>query len=273
LEAFIFLELFTEEYRNSYETWKKGNLQVAKDYIERYLLGAPQTNSDEKYNSSAIEAYNSGLESQKKGDRVRALEFYRKALAQEPRMVEALQNSSTIYLEMGDKENARETLEKWIEIEPASAQPLELLAHLSYQDGDYESAVSLMEKAVALEKDEKAKARYLETLSRLQSYSQRKSPLPKGSSLNRSPADALLKAASDALWKGKTEEAIKILVKLLPSLDEGPQKDEATLMLGVAYYNAGEMEQARDYVSQFLAKHPKHPKALEVMEGIKAKGK
>jgi tetratricopeptide (TPR) repeat protein len=43
LDAFIFLELFTEEYRGEYERWKKTSRATALAYIERYLLGPPRT--------------------------------------------------------------------------------------------------------------------------------------------------------------------------------------------------------------------------------------
>jgi tetratricopeptide (TPR) repeat protein len=111
--AFIFLELFTEEYRSSYEAWKTTNMQVATNYIHNYLLDAPRARSRGEYNSSAIENYNAALESHKSGDKKQALELYGKALAQEPRMMPALHNMSLIYLEMEETAKARETLGKW----------------------------------------------------------------------------------------------------------------------------------------------------------------
>jgi len=39
LEAFVYLELFTEEYRIGYERWKKEHSAKAIGYVERYLLG------------------------------------------------------------------------------------------------------------------------------------------------------------------------------------------------------------------------------------------
>ena len=39
LEAFVYLELFTEEYRIGYERWKKQHSAKAIEYVERYLLG------------------------------------------------------------------------------------------------------------------------------------------------------------------------------------------------------------------------------------------
>jgi len=43
LEAFVFLELYTEEYRASFEEWKKKSMDDALGYISEYLIGPPRS--------------------------------------------------------------------------------------------------------------------------------------------------------------------------------------------------------------------------------------
>ena len=176
LEAFIFMELFTEEYRGVYELWKKENPKAALVYIDRYLMGSPRARSDEGYNSSAIEAFNAGIELYHKGEKEQAIDSYHRALAQEPRMVPALQNLSLIFLELNDRKNARETLKLWMEAEPESARPPALLAQFFYDDGDYAGAKKLLERALSLEKDAAEKQRLQQNLAAIDAMLARKKP-------------------------------------------------------------------------------------------------
>jgi tetratricopeptide (TPR) repeat protein len=176
LDAFIFLELFTEEYRGPYENWKKENPNAALAYISRYLLGSPRARSRGNYNSSAVDAYNAGVELYQKGDKRQAVEQYHRALAQEPRMVPALQNLTMIYLELNELERARQTVKLWAEAEPESARPLGIDAQFAYNDGDYAAARDLLQRALSLERDAEEKLRLQQNLSAAEKMLARKKP-------------------------------------------------------------------------------------------------
>lgn len=268
LESFVYLELFTEEYRPSYERWKKQNMDKASAYVARYLLGSPQAKSRGSYNSSAIEAFNAGLASQKAGDIVKAVELYRKALEQEPNMIPALVNLSIVSSQSGDSEGARATLHKWLELQPEASQALAMLAGLNVKVGNLESAAALFQKAADSEKDPEVKARYLKNVDSIQAAARRKQPV-----LVRPPDVPVspLQAASVALYDRNNEEAISILEKLYPGLPEGPDKRQAELLLGIAHFSAGHMKEARAYIAALLAKDPANARALDILKAIDKK--
>jgi tetratricopeptide (TPR) repeat protein len=49
MPAFIYLELFTEEYRNAYEQWKKTNPEAATNYIQEYLMPGTGTRNSRTF--------------------------------------------------------------------------------------------------------------------------------------------------------------------------------------------------------------------------------
>jgi tetratricopeptide (TPR) repeat protein len=108
-----------------------------------------QIHAQEPHTSAAVEACNAGLALQKAGDKAKALEFYLKALAQDPQMIPELVNASIIYLEFKDFKNARSTLQKWAEADPQAAKPLAMLAQLECDSENYETAVKQLQKAIA----------------------------------------------------------------------------------------------------------------------------
>jgi len=267
LESFVYLELFTEEYRPSYEKWKQQNLEKAKAYVSRYLLGSPQARSRGTYNSSAIEAYNAGLASQRAGDLAGAIGHYRRALEQEPGMIPALANLSIACSQSDDLEGARAAATKWIGLQPEESRALAMLAGLDARAGNYESAAALFRKAADFEQDAEAKARYLKNAESLQAGARRKPPV-----LLRqvAPASPLLEA-STALYEGKVEEAIAILEKLYPEMPEGPDKRQAELLLGMAHFEAGHLKEARSYITALLAKDPANLRAQNLLKELDKK--
>jgi tetratricopeptide (TPR) repeat protein len=258
LAAFIYLELFTEEYRNSYEKWKRDNQLTAVNYIDSYLMGRVGAASRGEYNSSAIEAYNNAIASKKAGDKEQSLNLYLKALAQEPGMVPALRNVSILYFEMNDFENAREKLEKWSALEPNAAEPYMMLAQIQFRDGDPEGAAALVEKGLSLEQDPAKKSQYQRMLSSMRSI-----PSFSGRS-SRNPPDQELDAE-------ESEDKFANLERRLESLPEGESKDSLILTLAVAYFESNNWSKARRYASMMLAKDPAQPTAKAIMEALQDK--
>jgi tetratricopeptide (TPR) repeat protein len=258
LAAFIYLELFTEEYRNSYEKWKRDNQPTAMNYIDSYLMGRVGTASRGEYNWSAIEAYNGAIASHKAGDNSQSLNLYLKALAQEPGMVPALRNVSILYFEMNDYENAREKLEKWFALEPNAADPYMMLAQIQFRDGDPEGAAALVEKGLSLEQDPAKKSQLQRMLS-----SMRSNPSFNGRS-SRNPPDQKPDLED-------SEDKFADLERRLESLPEGEAKDSLTLTLAVAHFESKNWSQARRFASMVLAKDPAQPTAKAIMEALQDK--
>jgi thioredoxin 1 len=206
LDSFVYLELFTEEYRPTYEKWKQQDMEKARTYITRFLLGAP-ARSRGGYNSSAVEAFNAALASHRAGEREKAIEGYEKALAQEPNMIPALTNLSMLCLQQGELEKARALIKRWLTLEPESSQALAAMARLEAQGGNPAAAAELFQKAADLEQNPEQKANYLKNLEMLKPSSRSRPPV-----LQRPrPPDSPLAAAVAALNDDRWSEAINIL--------------------------------------------------------------
>lgn len=267
LDSFVYLELFTEEYRPTYEKWKQQNMDKARTYVTRFLCAAPAARSRGTYNSSAIEAYNAGAASHRAGEREKAMEWYEKALAQEPNMIPALTNLSMLCLQEGDREKARTLVQRWLALQPESSQALAAMARLEAQDGNLTVAVELLRKAADLEQNPEQKANHLKNLEMIQASSRGRAPAIKRPPVKDSPLLAAATALNDDRWT----EAITILEKLYPTLADGPDKNQAELMLSIAHLNTGNLKEARTYITRLLARDPTNVYAQEILKAIEKK--
>jgi tetratricopeptide (TPR) repeat protein len=174
LDTFIFLELFTEEYRGEFEQWKKENAGKAEAYVNRFLLGtsaarrpsAAQGPSHSK--PPAADLFSEAYEKAQSGALQEAIGLYRKVLDLEPKRPEALQNLTLLLLKTGDRAAARQALEQWTRAVPESAMALTVYAQLEVQSGNIEHGRELLGKAIEIERDPALKERYRDTLSRLE---------------------------------------------------------------------------------------------------------
>jgi tetratricopeptide (TPR) repeat protein len=253
LDAFVYLELFTEEYRASYEMWKQNNPELATNYVERYLTGRAGIRSRGEYNSSAIESYNSAIVSHKAGNRQQAIDLYLKALAQEPEMIPALTNISILYFEMKDYAKAREKLEQWSAAEPDASAPYMMLAEIQAGEGNYEQAAQLMEKGLKFEKDTAKKAQMENVLSSLKS----------ASGIKVGNLQSIRQSNSD-----ESDDRIAYLEGRFKSLKDGDEKDSLALALAVAHFESKHWDQARRYALMIIAKDPAQPTAKAILKAL-----
>ncbi len=176
LDSFVYLELFTEEYRPSFEAWKSGNHERALRYLQDYVFGQAQAVAREGYNSSALRAFDAG-DAIHDSDPEKALEFYRQALRQEPYMLPALENACDIYVSQGRFDDALGYLRRWRQLKPESSRALHMLAFVFIQHEEYSDALPLLQRASELEKDPDERAKIEENIrfceSRLEPTSQR----------------------------------------------------------------------------------------------------
>ncbi len=163
LDAFVCLELYTEEYRNSFERWKKDNREKAIRYLEDQVLGQNQVSMPGGYNASAVQAYRDGAAIHDSNPAQAAL-LYEKALKQEPYMLPALEAASYLYMNLERYADARETAGRWLELAPDSPRPLDVLAIAFIKEGEFRKALPVLERAIELEQDPAQRER-LETIS------------------------------------------------------------------------------------------------------------
>ncbi|MFZ0427782.1 MAG: tetratricopeptide repeat protein [Acidobacteriota bacterium] len=150
LDSFVFLELYTPEYRNAFERWKARNRGRALRYLDDYVFGRAQEVAREGYNSSARKAFNQGV-TVHESDPPMALELYGQALRQEPYMLAALQNSTFLYVQQERYDEALDCLRRWRELEPESSQALSLVAFVLIQGEKYSEAIPLLRQAAQFE--------------------------------------------------------------------------------------------------------------------------
>ncbi|MGW8182309.1 MAG: tetratricopeptide repeat protein, partial [bacterium] len=152
LDSFVYLELFTEEYRSDFERWKLESKEKLLSYIQEYVVGQAQANLRNGHNLSAIKAYNEGV-SLHQSNPARAIELYLRALEHEPFRINALANLTYLYVELEKYDEAQATIERWIAIEGESAKPLEMLAMTYIHKTQFDLAIDALEKASQLEED------------------------------------------------------------------------------------------------------------------------
>jgi len=163
LDCFIYFELFTEEYRPTYERWKAENQDRALAYLENTIFGQAQASMRGEYSRAAVEAYNEGVALHNSAPD-KALQFYRLALRKDPRMLPAIQNASYLYYQLDLYDEARKSVSLWRRLEPLSSSPLELLAQVDIAEDNCTEAVKLLGRALELTDDPQASERISKNL-------------------------------------------------------------------------------------------------------------
>lgn len=158
LDAFVQLELFGEEYRPEFEAWKQQHRDVAQAYLDDYVFGGAQQRAADGFNSSAFRDYNEATRLYD-SDPEKAVELYRHALRQEPRMEKAAGNLAQLLYGLKRYEEVEAVAKRWAEIDPDSFRPYDLLSVAMAGQQRWQEAAELAEKALALVTDEKNKER------------------------------------------------------------------------------------------------------------------
>ncbi len=315
LEAFVFLELYTEEYRAAFENWKRANEIAAHEYIERYLFGAPIARSAGQFNSSAVEAYNAGVKAQQEGRLEEAAALYEKALKHEPNMPQALYNLASVSVNKNDTERAKELLDHLLRLRAEDAAAYSMLAGVSMREKDYETAAQHLEKAVTLESNADRRVEYERRLKELRDYLDRtKQPesqmivlrpatgqvaskpapeeedqpaqrqpqivmrsqaagqtAPPAKPPAKSGRAASVQGASEALLDDEPEEAIAILLKILPGIRGEIDRNQAILMLGMAYMQVENWKEAERWLAEYLKRDPNDSNVRNLLKEVRAK--
>lgn len=175
LQAFVFLELFSELLRPEFEAWKRRDPDAAQRYLEDFVYSRPLESLRQGYNNRAIRAYNEGVKSHQ-SDPVRAASHYRDALAHEPYMESALVNLGILLLQAEDFEAAEEIYRRRLQLHPASDEVLESLSEIHYQTGRLETAAQFLQQALEHTQDPDARLRRQQNLEHLKSRLSQEKP-------------------------------------------------------------------------------------------------
>jgi Tfp pilus assembly protein PilF len=71
-----------------------------------------------------------------------------------------------------------------------------------------------------------------------------------------------------ALRENDPEEAIDILTDALKEMKDATERDQALLMLAFAHAQARQWGKARQYLAQYLQKHPEDTRALSLKASL-----
>jgi predicted O-linked N-acetylglucosamine transferase (SPINDLY family) len=125
-------------------TCQAGNYESAIALIDKALRIAP--NEGAMHNTRAVACW-------KIGRHVEAMESWRRALALDPRLVEALVNLAVAVAARGDRAEAARLYEDALAVEPGSMLALNNLAILRLLDGRAPEAIALCERALTHTRD------------------------------------------------------------------------------------------------------------------------
>src|SRR4051794_1221087 len=92
--------------------------------------------------SKAVDAYNLGLELQGKGDTVKALPAYDRAIALNPGMADAYNNRGNIKLANGDTVGALADYSKVVELSPTNPLSFYNRGNVYLDKGEYDRAIA-----------------------------------------------------------------------------------------------------------------------------------
>ncbi len=147
LDTFVFLELYTETYRPEFELWKKKNGRKINEYLENYIFDIPLYSLKSGQNTSAVKAYNKGVDLLS-SDSAAAIAEFQKALWQDPYMTPAMQNLSVLLANAEQYQEAMEVAERWHQAYPDSLDAVNQLSYIYLKLEEFEKAITLIEETL-----------------------------------------------------------------------------------------------------------------------------
>ncbi|MBM4330280.1 MAG: tetratricopeptide repeat protein [Deltaproteobacteria bacterium] len=109
-----------------------------------------EVGKDQALSSESLTHFNMGVHFQNRGENLKAIQAYQKAVSIEPAHLEAYNNLGILYQEMGDWNQALRAYRKAIEINPQYEKALNNLGILFYLQNRYEEASETFQKALAI---------------------------------------------------------------------------------------------------------------------------
>jgi tetratricopeptide (TPR) repeat protein len=218
---------------------------------------------------SPVLLYNLGVAKTKTGDVRGAIDYYRKAIAANPRYSSALLNLSSLLRAQGELTEALRICRQAAEMDPKNSGVWINLGNIYGQLGSVEQAKNSYERAVALDpRNAEAVVNLGTAYQRLGNLEAARQQYEFAISLNPSQAAAYCDLGALLFQQGDTERAVHVLNK---AIEIDPSYPTAYFDLGVLYQQRQMYVLAREMYGKTLELDPHHEAARRNLESIRHK--
>lgn len=176
-----------------------------------------------------------------------------------------LYNEAVDALRLGDRESARQRLREALESDPDLVPALAVLSALLLEEGEHDEAATLAERVLTHEPEHERALTVRYEAYRLMGDEERA----------RKALGPLLEVAPDAVTKGWLEEGVARFERgdtegarelFTRVLEADPEHAEAHYRLALCHLSAEQNEEARRHLQRFLELAPNHPEAGNARE-------
>lgn len=143
----------SEEYKKYYFEMERYMMENCVSVKEK--IGATEKQSTKSFsdNKKAIEYYNKGLDESKKENYEKAIEFFEKAVKEDPEFAFAWDNLGVNYRRLNNYDKAIDCYKKSLEIDPKGLMPLQNIAIVYQYKKEYNKAIEAYGKLAEIDKN------------------------------------------------------------------------------------------------------------------------
>ncbi|HQF48301.1 MAG TPA: tetratricopeptide repeat protein [Flavobacterium alvei] len=143
----------SEEYKKYYYEIERYMMANCSSVKEKMASNEKQSAKSFSKNKKAIEYYNKGLDEVEKDNSQKAVEYFGKAVKEDPEFAFAWDNLGVNYRRLNNYDKAIECYEKSLKIDPKGLMPLQNIALVYQYKGQYDKSIEAYGKLAELDKN------------------------------------------------------------------------------------------------------------------------
>lgn len=144
----------SEEYKKYYYDLERYMIDNCKSLKSKMSSNEKQAQNSYSQNPKAKDFYNKGLEAAENENHKKAIDYFEKALKEDPEFAFAWDNIGLSYRKLGNYDKAIESYNKSLEIEPEGTMPLQNIAIAYQYKKEYPKAIAAFEKLALKDKND-----------------------------------------------------------------------------------------------------------------------